>query len=144
MTTKKSGRGRKSLSKEETPENNLKVKREEDEFGEDDPDDDEQQDEEVYACQDCISRVFMRLRLSIGNSYVVERICNHMIDPKTVCSNSPLFLIHGLRTNDGSQGEPRFQVKWEGYDDPSDMTWEPEENLLYCVCLLGNLGPEAR
>lgn len=103
VTTKKSGRGRKSLSKEETPENNLKVKREEDEFGEDDPDDDEQQDEEVY---------------------VVERICNHMIDPKT--------------------GEPRFQVKWEGYDDPSDMTWEPEENLLYCVCLLGNLGPEAR
>ena len=84
MTTKKSDRGRKSLSKEKTPEEDLpKVKRE-DEFGKDDPDDDEQQDEEVYACQDCILCVSFRLGLSIGNSYVVERICNHMIDPKTV------------------------------------------------------------
>jgi chromobox protein 1 len=24
-----------------------------------------------------------------------------------------------------------YQVKWEGYEKKSDMTWEPEENLLY-------------
>jgi chromobox protein 1 len=24
-----------------------------------------------------------------------------------------------------------YQVKWEGYEKRSDMTWEPEENLLY-------------
>jgi hypothetical protein len=27
------------------------------------------------------------------------------------------------------QGEPRFQVKWEGYEKKSDRTWEPEDNL---------------
>lgn len=40
---------------------------------------------------------------------------------------------HGL-TN--AQGEIRFQVKWEGYDRPSDMTWEPEENLAYVHAFL--------
>jgi len=45
-----------------------------------------------------------------------------------------------MHTNDASQGKPRFQVKWEGYDDPSDMTWEPEENLLYASAFWGNLG----
>lgn len=29
------------------------------------------------------------------------------------------------------QGKLQFEVKWKGYDDPSDMTVEPEENLLY-------------
>ncbi|EFE31059.1 uncharacterized protein ARB_01926 [Trichophyton benhamiae CBS 112371] len=28
------------------------------------------------------------------------------------------------------QGKLQFEVKWKGYDDPSDMTVEPEENLL--------------
>lgn len=28
-----------------------------------------------------------------------------------------------------NQGEPRFEVKWEGYEKKSDRTWEPEENL---------------
>ncbi|KFY12602.1 hypothetical protein V492_03780 [Pseudogymnoascus sp. VKM F-4246] len=40
--------------------------------------------------------------------YVVEAIKNHMFD---------------------EDGKIRFQVKWEGYNKPSDMTWEPEENL---------------
>ncbi|KAK3303566.1 uncharacterized protein B0T15DRAFT_540616 [Chaetomium strumarium] len=42
--------------------------------------------------------------------YVVEKIMSHMIDPK--------------------QGKPYFEVKWEGYDDEADRTWEPEENLV--------------
>jgi hypothetical protein len=24
-----------------------------------------------------------------------------------------------------------LQVKWKGYEDPSDITWEPEEVLRY-------------
>jgi len=39
--------------------------------------------------------------------YVVEKITGHTI----------------------KKGEPLYHVKWEGYDDPKDMTWEPEENL---------------
>lgn len=40
-----------------------------------------------------------------------------------------------------AQGEIRFQVKWEGYNRPSDMTWEPEENLAY-VCAVPSLTSE--
>ncbi|KFY00682.1 hypothetical protein O988_03164 [Pseudogymnoascus sp. VKM F-3808] len=43
-----------------------------------------------------------------GDVYVVEAIKNHMFD---------------------EDGQIRFQVKWEGYPRPSDMTWEPEVNL---------------
>ena len=25
----------------------------------------------------------------------------------------------------------KFHVKWEGYDEKKDMTWEPEENLKW-------------
>ncbi|EZF35714.1 Heterochromatin protein HP1 [Trichophyton interdigitale] len=41
--------------------------------------------------------------------YVVERVVGHSFDKK---------------------GKLQFEVKWKGYDDPSDMTVEPEENLL--------------
>lgn len=27
------------------------------------------------------------------------------------------------------QGKLQLLVKWKGYDDPADRTWEPEENL---------------
>jgi chromobox protein 1 len=40
--------------------------------------------------------------------FVVEKIVKHMID---------------------EDGTLKFHVKWEGYDDKADMTWEPEENL---------------
>ncbi len=35
-----------------------------------------------------------------------------------------------VATQDG--GNPRFHVIWKGYEDPSDYTWEPQENLA-CV-----------
>ncbi|KAK2829861.1 hypothetical protein FQN49_007185 [Arthroderma sp. PD_2] len=41
--------------------------------------------------------------------YVVERIEGHIFNTK---------------------GRPLYQVKWKGYDKPSDMTDEPEENLI--------------
>ncbi|KAB8294267.1 hypothetical protein EYC80_009694 [Monilinia laxa] len=42
------------------------------------------------------------------DEFVVEKILKHAID---------------------EEGVLRFQVKWEGYDKKSDLTWEPEENL---------------
>lgn len=32
------------------------------------------------------------------------------------------------------QGTLLLQVKWKGYDDPSDQTMESEENLMYALC----------
>ncbi|KAK4160058.1 hypothetical protein QBC43DRAFT_326091 [Cladorrhinum sp. PSN259] len=29
----------------------------------------------------------------------------------------------------GNDGQPLFEIKWEGYEKKSDRTWEPEENL---------------
>ncbi|KAA8565992.1 hypothetical protein MFRU_022g00370 [Monilinia fructicola] len=43
------------------------------------------------------------------DEFVVEKILKHAID---------------------EEGILRFQVKWEGYDKKSDLTWEPEENLV--------------
>jgi chromobox protein 1 len=41
-----------------------------------------------------------------------------------------LFITVGMRiTNIFLKGVLRFQVKWEGYNKKSDLTWEPEENL---------------
>ncbi|KAK0629076.1 hypothetical protein B0T17DRAFT_633431 [Bombardia bombarda] len=42
--------------------------------------------------------------------YIVEKIISHK----------------NTKTQDG----PLFKVKWEGYDSPSDETWEPEANLI--------------
>lgn len=42
-----------------------------------------------------------------GDEYVVEKILSHK------------FVKGGLV----------FEVKWQGYDDPEDRTWEPEDNM---------------
>lgn len=36
-----------------------------------------------------------------------------------------------------SQGSLVFDVKWQGYDDPKDQTWEPEENMYVVCCAHG-------
>ena len=33
-----------------------------------------------------------------------------------------------------SGGGTEYLIKWLGYDDPSQNTWEPEENLGLCRC----------
>ncbi|EJT80636.1 heterochromatin protein one [Gaeumannomyces tritici R3-111a-1] len=43
-----------------------------------------------------------------GDEYIVEKIISHMI---------------------AEDGNPRFEVKWEGFDKKEDRTWEPEDNL---------------
>ncbi|KAB5566513.1 hypothetical protein GE09DRAFT_1107068 [Coniochaeta sp. 2T2.1] len=44
------------------------------------------------------------------DEYVVEKILSHRWEK--------------------SEKQLRFEVKWEGYEDKKDRTWEPEENLL--------------
>ncbi|KAM5436123.1 hypothetical protein McanCB21832_002944 [Microsporum canis] len=62
--------------------------------------------------------------------YVVERIEGHSFDKKVRSySIAQLFLTQPL-TPRTEQGKLQFEVKWKGYDDPADMTVEPEENLL--------------
>ncbi|KAL2888419.1 Chromatin-associated protein swi6 [Ceratocystis lukuohia] len=41
------------------------------------------------------------------DEFIVEKILDHMVD----------------------QGVVKFRVKWEGYDDEEDITWEPEDTL---------------
>ena len=31
------------------------------------------------------------------------------------------------------QGKLLLLVKWNGYEDPTDRTWEPEANLLFVL-----------
>ncbi|KAH7175572.1 hypothetical protein EDB81DRAFT_12143 [Dactylonectria macrodidyma] len=41
-----------------------------------------------------------------------------------------VFIVESIKNHLVSEdGSIKFQVKWEGYDKPKDMTWEPEENL---------------
>lgn len=44
-----------------------------------------------------------------GDEYEVQRIIDHMLDENE---------------------DPRFRVVWKGYENPSDHTWEPEDNLV--------------
>lgn len=30
----------------------------------------------------------------------------------------------------GDDGQPRYLIKWMGYDEPEDNTWEPEDNIF--------------
>lgn len=34
------------------------------------------------------------------------------------------------------RGRLQYYVKWVGWDNPEDNTWEPEENLIQCPRLL--------
>lgn len=36
------------------------------------------------------------------------------------------------------QGKLYLQVKWKGYNDPKDLTMEPEDNLMYVTSLAVN------
>ncbi|BCS04399.1 chromo domain-containing protein [Aspergillus luchuensis] len=42
-----------------------------------------------------------------------------------------VYAVEKIMNHDwAKKGDLLLQVKWQGYDDPADMTWEPEENLL--------------
>lgn len=43
------------------------------------------------------------------------------------------ILKHGF----SDDGAVQYQIKWLGYEDPEDMTWEPVENLY--VAMLNSL-----
>lgn len=52
---------------------------------------------------------------------------------KTYARSYPLDTVAKGDALTMRQGALLLQVKWKGYDDPSDQTLEPEENLLYAV-----------
>jgi hypothetical protein len=47
-------------------------------------------------------------------------------DPSQLCKIEKL-VDHDLET-----GYLFYLVKWAGWDDPEDMTWEPEQNIREC------------
>ncbi len=62
-----------------------------------------------------------------GEVYVVEKILSHMMNQV----RTPMAVLARGRGLTGKQdGEPLFEVKWEGYEKKSDRTWEPEEHLM--------------
>lgn len=56
--------------------------------------------------------------------FIVEAIKKHMVD-EDVRVPGPL----GELANP-PQGSLKFLVKWEGWEKKSDLTWEPEDNLM--------------
>ncbi|TGO53720.1 hypothetical protein BOTNAR_0288g00020 [Botryotinia narcissicola] len=60
------------------------------------------------------------------DEYVVEKILKHSFDEEV---GEPIFQCYDGDFLTLVKGVLRFQVKWEGYEKKSDMTWEPEENL---------------
>ncbi|KAF1850400.1 chromo-domain-containing protein [Cucurbitaria berberidis CBS 394.84] len=51
---------------------------------------------------------------SVEDEYIVEKVLGHRI----------------------RKGELEYHVKWQGYDDPADHTWEPEQNMDGAVDVL--------
>ncbi|PYH98802.1 hypothetical protein BO71DRAFT_394963 [Aspergillus ellipticus CBS 707.79] len=41
-----------------------------------------------------------------------------------------VFTVEKIMGHEWKNGQLQFHVKWKGYDDPADMTVEPEKNLL--------------
>jgi chromobox protein 1 len=71
---------------------------------EDNHEDDEASDEEEDLS---VHPAAHRVLLTRQDSYVVEKILSHKYE----------------------RGTLKLQVKWQGYEDPSDLTWETESNL---------------
>ncbi|RSL39435.1 hypothetical protein CEP51_016811, partial [Fusarium floridanum] len=45
-------------------------------------------------------------------------------------SKSDIFIVDSIQKNTvDKNGNTKFQVKWQGYEDEKDWTWEPMENL---------------
>ena len=39
------------------------------------------------------------------------------------------YIIESILQHKGNRSNPQFLVKWLGYDDPNDHTWEPVKNI---------------
>ncbi|KAK7185804.1 uncharacterized protein CC84DRAFT_1222471 [Paraphaeosphaeria sporulosa] len=39
------------------------------------------------------------------------------------------YVVEGIVAHKTVKGKVLYHVKWQGYDDPADMTWEGEDNL---------------
>lgn len=49
-------------------------------------------------------------------------------DPQGREGERPIYETTVCKT-ERLQGSLVFEVKWQGYENPKDRTWEPEENL---------------
>lgn len=54
------------------------------------------------------------------------RILAMVLSHALTCARFVVEKILGHRFN---KGVLEFDVKWQGYDNPRDRTWEPEENM---------------
>jgi chromobox protein 1 len=39
------------------------------------------------------------------------------------------YVVEKILGHRFNKGVLEFDVKWQGYDNPEDRTWEPEENM---------------
>ncbi|KZM28269.1 uncharacterized protein EKO05_0010743 [Ascochyta rabiei] len=44
-------------------------------------------------------------------------------------NNDDEYVVEKILGHRFNKGVLEFDVKWQGYDDPADRTWEPEENM---------------
>lgn len=61
--------------------------------------------------------------------FVVEAIKSHLVND--VGRGLIIYPFSYAVADSKIKGQIMYHVKWEGYEKRSDMTWEPEENLLY-------------
>ena len=51
-------------------------------------------------------------------------------NPITVAAqDKAVYIIEGIKQHRGNRSNPQFLVKWLGYEDPNDLTWEPVRNI---------------
>ncbi|KAF5010355.1 hypothetical protein FDECE_3471 [Fusarium decemcellulare] len=85
-------------------------------------------------------RRIRRARKAKGDIFIVDSIQNHVIDNDVSAQplSSPKIAHHCLCLRRASsltsehtflQGNPKFQVKWQGFEDEASWTWEPLQNL---------------
>ena len=67
------------------------------------------------------------------------------VNPEAIAAKEKdMFIVESILTHKRINNQYSFQVKWEGYDDPEDLTWEPIANLrnnsvFHTYCRMNNL-----
>jgi hypothetical protein len=52
------------------------------------------------------------------------------VNPEVIAAqDKQMFIVEQILSHKKVNNNYSFRVKWEGYDDPTDITWEPYKNL---------------